>query len=104
MIEVPFRHYTMPLGLTNTINSLTNNKSIIIKPADKGLGICVVDVIWYIDEANRQLLDHLTYQIITQVPTSESLFNDLKNILKKHDRLNHPDSKYLLQLELNALK
>lgn len=71
MIQIPYQHYNQSLGLTNTIQSLIDNINIVIKPADKNLGVCVVDKNWYIMEALRQLLDQTTYQLITQTPTSE---------------------------------
>ena len=104
MIDVPYQHYLQPLGLTNTISSLVNNDSIVIKPADKNLGVCVIDKKWYVQEALRQLSDQLTYRRITQIPTAEFFFNELKAILNKHDKFNSKETKFLLQSELNPLK
>lgn len=104
MLEIPYQHYSVPLGLLNTINSLADNVDIIIKQADKNLGVCVVDRNWYIKEALRQLLDQSTYRRITRTPTSESFFADLKEILRKHNKLNSTETKFLLQSELKPLK
>ncbi|CAJ0959711.1 unnamed protein product [Ranitomeya imitator] len=51
--------------------SLRNNRSIIIKPADKGGAIVVMDHTLYTAEVLRQLSDTNTYSIIPRDPTFE---------------------------------
>ena len=41
------------------LNALQKDGKIVIQPADKNGGICVIDRVDYIEEANRQLTDSL---------------------------------------------
>ena len=50
------------------LNKMKNHPSIIIKPADKNLGITLLDRQWYVNEMNRQLNDHHTYKLSTFGP------------------------------------
>ena len=40
---------------------LKHDPSIVIKPSDKNMGLCIVDRAWYLAECNRQLSDAATY-------------------------------------------
>ena len=55
------------------ILSLSNNRHIIIKPADKGSGTVIMNTKDYIFEANRQLADTSFTQPLTMIPLSPSL-------------------------------
>ena len=46
---------------TDELNSLRRNLDIIIKPADKNLGLVILDTKWYTDELLRQLKDRRIY-------------------------------------------
>ncbi|CAJ0945056.1 unnamed protein product, partial [Ranitomeya imitator] len=59
------------------LNSLQSDKGIIIKPADKGGGIVVMDKIKYTQEAYRQLHDTSIYTPLDRDPT-----NTIKNLIK----------------------
>ncbi|CAJ0958904.1 unnamed protein product [Ranitomeya imitator] len=52
------------------LRSLRDNKQIIIKPADKGGAIVVMDRTSYSQEIHRQLSDQETYAIIQRDPTT----------------------------------
>ncbi|OCT74329.1 hypothetical protein XELAEV_18033295mg [Xenopus laevis] len=53
------------------LKNLTNNKNIVIKPADKGGGIVVMDTIKYKLEIERQLSDSETYNKLKGDPTAK---------------------------------
>ena len=52
------------------LRELAKDKSLTIKPADKGGSIVVMDTLKYIAEGNRQLSDNVTYQKLDGDPTS----------------------------------
>ena len=64
-------------------------RDIIIKPADKNLGVTVLNRDWYITTAlsTKYLGDTNTYQPISQPPSIESIIEDLDSICKKQDWL-----------------
>ncbi|CAJ0916819.1 unnamed protein product [Ranitomeya imitator] len=71
----------VPSNLTpldqHALNSLQADKEMIIKPADKGGGIVVMDKIKYIQEAHRQLNDISIYTPLNGDPT-----NTVKELIK----------------------
>lgn len=60
------------------INTLRNNKDIIIKPADKGSGIVIMDIQQYKLEALRQLNDTNYY-----IPLTQSLDQGTADLVNK---------------------
>jgi hypothetical protein len=71
---------------TTFIQRLINNPDITCKPADKNLGLVLVDTSWYIDELRRMLKDRVTY-----TPYNESLpklmdrlSDEQKKLVKTH--------------------
>ncbi|CAI5961972.1 unnamed protein product [Closterium sp. NIES-65] len=50
------------------LQRLSRDRSIVIKPADKNLGIAVLDREWYEGEALRQLGDRAVYEPVAMVP------------------------------------
>lgn len=76
------------------LKELTNNKSIILKPADKGSSVVIMDKNQYIWEANRQLNDTKYYKKLQQpifpdtVPLVENIVNSLfyKNFIDNKQR------------------
>jgi hypothetical protein len=53
---------------------LRSNEDIIIKPADKGSAVVVMDKSAYIREAERQLCDDRFYNKLDKDPTKVSVF------------------------------
>ena len=72
--------------LKRAIKSLRSDRTIIIRNADKNLGLVVLDKDWYVNEVFRQLNDTTTYQKIDydKEPTFSYLFNKLECILATH--------------------
>ncbi|CAJ0958837.1 unnamed protein product [Ranitomeya imitator] len=65
------------------LKSLTENKGIIIKPADKGGATVVMDRHTYCQEVHRQLSDTETYQAIPRDPTFD-IDRKIKHIVKSY--------------------
>ncbi len=97
-----------PAWLMPTIVSLSNNKDIVVTPADKNMGTAVVLTLDYIKEAVRQLSDNNTYRRVDAYD-QEQTWQALITILERYDivRLNGHDeiefvnkryAKYFLQL------
>ena len=53
------RKFRRNLSLTEMriVRSLRASRELVIKPADKNLGLCVMSIDWYRDEGYRQLRD-----------------------------------------------
>ena len=71
------------------MRSLQNDRSIVIKPADKGSAVAVWDRIDYLREAERQLSDGKTYEQIRitakdQVELMEKINNLFSNLRRKN--------------------
>ncbi|HVX01493.1 MAG TPA: hypothetical protein VHA52_13810 [Candidatus Babeliaceae bacterium] len=67
----------------NFIRSLMSDRSITIKPADKNLGLVLVDTNWYNNELKRMLSDKITYQAFKQYEFKRGKSVDqLKALLK----------------------
>jgi hypothetical protein len=58
----------MTKAQTVALKALKENNDIIIKPADKNLGLCIVDREWYIKECSGILACSDTYQQILEEP------------------------------------
>ena len=61
------------------MRELHTNRDIVIKPADKGGSIVIMNTTDYISEANRQLNDHNHYEKLQEDPTQK--FNNHINYL-----------------------
>lgn len=78
------------------IRRLMNDPSITIKPADKNLGMCLVDTDWYNAELTRMLQDRVTYQPFNCIDDNgrqctlkqlqERIFTELKQIASEGQR------------------
>ena len=78
-----------------TLRSLQNDRSVVIKPADKGTAVVVWDRNDYLKEAERQLSDEKTYEEIRitekdqveLVEKSNDLFSNLrrKNVITENE-------------------
>lgn len=75
------------------IRCLIENTSITCKPADKNLGLVLVDTDWYVEELLRMLGDRVTYSIVptgshpakTLVKLQDHLLVELGQLAKKHE-------------------
>ena len=68
-------------GEHTVLQSLRSNEDIIIKPADKGSSVVVMDKSAYIREAERQFSDDRFYNKLDKDPTkqfSDEITNELK--------------------------
>ena len=52
------------------LNNLKNNQSVVIKPCDKGGGICIMNIRDYLPKIHTHLQDHNTHKPLTHNPTS----------------------------------
>ena len=62
------------------VNTLRNNKNIVIIPADKGGNIVIMNKEDYIQEGLRQLSDHNFYEVLEEDPT-QSYNNQIYQVL-----------------------
>jgi hypothetical protein len=65
---------------------LAADTDIVIKPADKNLGLVILDKSWYIGECNRQLADTGTYRLVSEEETTtvlSTLQQELSDILEQ---------------------
>ena len=70
--KVPqIKFHNLPREEQLAIKSLSNNKSIVIKPADKGGAVVVQNVLEYINEGLRQLSDPKCYIETEEDPTAQ---------------------------------
>jgi hypothetical protein len=76
-----------PRMFQQTINKLRNNDNIIICAADKNLGICIADRLWYENEALRQLTNKNLYEQIPTLPNVNLIIAQIKQLLSKHGML-----------------
>lgn len=79
------------------ITQLTNNQNIVIKPADKGSVIVIMDRTHYVTEALRQLSDETFYKPLRKPIYTESipLIHDLLDDLNQQGFINKKQMKYL---------
>ncbi len=72
--------------LARTLIRLKRNKQIVIKPADKNLGLVVLDAPIYRDMCLSHLVDTNTYTAVPSYNPSDSYFR-LRSILRQHGQL-----------------
>lgn len=90
-IKKPYSHPSFQAGL----KSLSENKDIVIRPADKGGGMVVLDRIDYEREMYRILGDTETYKALLINPTNN--FRDkLEDLLEKGYQMNILNKKEIL--------
>ena len=87
----------------NILNKLSTNKTITIKPADKNLGIVIMDTNDYINMCLLHLQDINTYKIIIDYQPS-NIYNKLITILKTHNYFTLKDSNKLTRLTESLLQ
>ncbi|XP_024523476.1 uncharacterized protein LOC112343723 [Selaginella moellendorffii] len=84
----------------DAVLALRHDHSIVIKPADKNLGVVVLDRTWYIQEAMRQLNDPLVYKRVESIP-HQPMHERLLELLLKYKSCSWLDkntAKYLITL------
>ena len=64
-------HDNLPREERLALNALRSRSDIIIKPADKGSAVVIIDHQKYIDEAHRQLNDPKNYKCLDSNPTGK---------------------------------
>lgn len=95
-------HYNISKNEIQALKNLENDTSIVCKPADKNLGLCIVDKSWYDNEVLRQLNDSKTYKAYRNPLMCNQALLHAKNkiiscIKKSLPFLNDNDRKYLEQ-------
>lgn len=73
--------------MLRTIKQLTKNNNIIIKPADKNLGLCIIKKERYNDLCMNILSDTNTYNSTPDLIKKKETFPKLRKILNGHDKL-----------------
>lgn len=87
----------LPREQREALNSLRTRKDIIIKPADKGSGVVVMDRQQYIDEGMRQLSNHTNYKPLDSDPTG-TFSKDIQRTLddmRERDQISKKAHKFL---------
>lgn len=74
------RTHNLSKGERDALNSLAKNDEIIVKPADKGGAVVVMDKSFYITEALRQLGNSVYYERLKKNPI-DNMKNELRDIL-----------------------
>ena len=59
----------LPSPEKSALNNFKNNQSIVIKPCDKGGGICIMNTRDYLTKIHTHLQDRNTYKPLTYNPT-----------------------------------
>lgn len=63
----------LPPPQRDALRALASNAEVIIKPADKNLGLTLVGRAWYLQECHRQLNDASTYQRVHHLDVGQVL-------------------------------
>ena len=84
----------MPRMIQQTINKIRNNDNIIICAADKNLGICIANRLWYEKEALRQLTNRNLYEQVLNLPSVKQIIAQIKQLLSKHGMLRDQKNKF----------
>ena len=79
------------------LDRLSNNKEIVIKPADKGGATVILNAIDYVEEAKRQLDNGIYYKKIESDLTSEheQLIDQCIDTYKNNEELDEEIAKLL---------
>ena len=72
--------------ILHNINKILHNKNIVVKLADKSLGLVILPLVEYNSLCEKILSDTSTYKNIQDVKFVEEMINQLQNILRKHDK------------------
>lgn len=95
----PYRH-NLSKKEKVALEQLSTNHDIVIKPADKGGAIVILNAVDYISEAERQLSDATFYKALPSDPTSEfkSKLKDALTSLLEHGKLDEKTVRSLVPL------
>ncbi|CAJ0935698.1 unnamed protein product [Ranitomeya imitator] len=74
------------------LERLSSDKTLVVKPADKGGAIVIMDRTDYIEEAYRQLNDSDIYRVTSQNPLN-SIAQKIKTLLEFHEQEGTIDNK-----------
>ena len=88
------------------MRDLLNNDNIVIRPADKGSGIVILDADQYKEELFNEMDDNKTYQKINKDPT-QTIRNKVKKLVTdmyKRGSINEDLKKYMLPSDCGAGK
>ncbi|CAJ0931011.1 unnamed protein product [Ranitomeya imitator] len=88
---LPVRHNLNPLE-KQALDTLSENRNIVIKPADKGGAIVIMNKHHYVTEVRRQLADTGTYRKLQGDPTY-SIQRKINTVIDKYMSLGTIDSK-----------
>jgi hypothetical protein len=83
----PLRRSNLPLHSRNFVRLLSRNPSIIVKPADKNLGLVALDRSKYNAEAERQLGDSTTYSPQPSLQNERDRITLVRSIWNRLQRL-----------------
>ena len=75
------RRSNINLEERKAITELINNKNIVIKPADKGAAVVILNRADYLKEGYRQLSDRKFYRVLDHDPT-ETTRKEIQNLLE----------------------
>jgi hypothetical protein len=79
----------IPHAQKKALLQLKQDKDIVIKPADKNMGLCIVDKTWYVQECERNLLDTATYKHVDspQEQILRSVEHQLQHLIHRYSCL-----------------
>lgn len=97
---IKHKKHNLTQGQRDSIKTLRNNKNIVIKPADKGGMVCILNRTSYINEAHRQLNNTKYYTEIPE-PLKQDLIPKINHILDRLYRTNYITSDQLKYLQAN---
>ena len=96
-------HTKLPRHLI-ALHGLQNNDKIIILPANKNIGVCILDKHHYIEKALSHLTDPSTYKPVPYLPFEE-LYTQLQTIVNQYQTILSPIEKsFILHKHMHAFK
>ena len=94
-------HYNLTPAEKGALQVLKEREDIVIKSADKGSAIVVMDKVDYLEEANKQLTDERFYKNLDSDPTEEFSTN-ITQELKIMTENSHIDKNISVQFGFNS--
>lgn len=87
-------HSNLTLPQWQALKDLRNDKSIIIKPADKGGALVILNTNDYIEKCMAHLDDSSVYERLPTDPTQE-VNNEIKNYIQRRRTISLPEDAHL---------